>query len=119
MTKEGKIREMIVTADEWIESLAAVELSPEEARYARIIHSGTVEMLRRYLPVETAGREIDIRLTVFQDSGGRQLIANGEVLDMDKPVKNEYNWHGQNTSQWLFACGIVFDKETRDFSTHT
>ena len=34
---------------------------------------------------------------------GTQWLAGFEVKDRNQPVGNEYNWHGQNVSQWLFA----------------
>jgi hypothetical protein len=41
---------------------------------------------------------------------GSQYIAEWAVSDMSKPVENSYNWHGQNTSRWLYAgCLLVQD----------
>jgi hypothetical protein len=50
---------------------------------------------------------------------GHQMIAHCEVIDTQAEVKiNQINWHGQNTSQWIYACGLVFDIETRQYSRH-
>lgn len=38
---------------------------------------------------------------------GEQYIWEFFVNDLDKPVTNEYNFHGQNTSQWLYAGCIL------------
>jgi hypothetical protein len=39
---------------------------------------------------------------------GSQFIAEWAVSDNRKPVENSYNFHGQNTSQWLYAgCLLV------------
>ena len=41
---------------------------------------------------------------------GSQYIAEWAVSDMRKPQENSYNWHGQNTSRWLYAgCLLVQD----------
>jgi hypothetical protein len=38
---------------------------------------------------------------------GSQHIAEFEVKDLGKPVDaNQFNFHGQNTSQWLFAGAL-------------
>ena len=46
-------------------------------------------------------------------------FAEGGVSDLRRPERDEYNFYFQNTSQWLFAFGLVFDTERRDFSIHT
>jgi len=38
---------------------------------------------------------------------GKQIIAEFEVRDLAKPRNDSYNWHGQNTSQWIYAGAIV------------
>lgn len=45
-----------------------------------------------------------------------QYIMTFEVFDRSKPRKNAYNWHGQNTSQWVYA-GCILYQEGR-VSTH-
>ncbi|HUV51622.1 MAG TPA: hypothetical protein VMW64_00930 [Dehalococcoidia bacterium] len=39
--------------------------------------------------------------------GGEQYLWEFWVNDLSSPVQNQYNFHGQNTSQWLYAGGIV------------
>jgi hypothetical protein len=48
---------------------------------------------------------------------GRQLIADWAVFDMAKPERDQYNWHGQNTSQWSMAGCILVD--SGEVSVHT
>ena len=64
-------------------------------------------------------KEPRVEFSGFQDTGGYQLISNGSVSDTSIPWRDSYNWHLQNTSQWLFAFGLVFDKERLEFSIHT
>ena len=47
-----------------------------------------------------------------------QLTLEFEVFDLEKPRKNEFNWHGQNTSQWVYAGAIVCNRETGRISRH-
>jgi hypothetical protein len=41
--------------------------------------------------------------------GGSQYIWEFGVNDRVKPRTDAINWHGQNTSQWIYAGGIVLD----------
>ena len=47
---------------------------------------------------------------------GTQYIWEFYVNDLAKPRASEYNWHGQNTSQWQYA-GCVLLQDGR-VSTH-
>lgn len=40
-------------------------------------------------------------------TAGSQRIWEFGVNDLAKPRTDQINWHGQNTSQWLYAGGIV------------
>ena len=51
-----------------------------------------------------------------QGYNGTQYIWEFHVNDTAKPAKNEYNWHGQNTSQWCYAGCILL--EAGKVSTH-
>ena len=42
-------------------------------------------------------------------ASGAQLLAEFEVNDTTQPQQNQYNWHGQNTSQWIYAGCILFN----------
>ena len=48
----------------------------------------------------------------------KQCIIDFSVSDSDRPVEDKYNWHLQNTSQWLYAGAIMYDKEDKSFSAH-
>ena len=50
--------------------------------------------------------------------GGSQLIWEFGVNDLVKPRTDQINWHGQNTSQWLYAGGIVLDADGRVSRNH-
>ena len=39
-------------------------------------------------------------------NAGSQYIAEWGVKDLRKELKESINWHGQNTSQWLFAGAL-------------
>lgn len=73
------------------------------------------------IPSAMAERTIkpQLYMSLFRDTGGRQLICNWSCSDLSRPVQNTYNWHLQETSQWIYAGAIVFDKEHKDFSIHT
>ena len=47
---------------------------------------------------------------------GLQRIWEFYVNDLAQPVKDSINWHGQNTSQWLYAGAIVL--QNRQISRH-
>jgi len=58
-------------------------------------------------------------MSLFQDMGGYQLICDWACSDLNKPRGNAYNFHLQNTSQWVYAGAIIFDKVRKEFSIHT
>ena len=47
---------------------------------------------------------------------GDQYIWEFYVNELARPRENSYNWHGQNTSQWLYAGCILLDHKR--VSTH-
>ena len=49
---------------------------------------------------------------------GSQWIADFSVNDLEKEVKDEFNWHGQNISKWKYAGCICFDERDKRVSTH-
>ena len=48
-----------------------------------------------------------IKMTSFKRAG-KQWIADFSVSDMAKPEKEQYNFHLQNTSQWVYAVCILY-----------
>jgi len=61
---------------------------------------------------EKEGHEISV---IFNKFDG--YTAFFSVSAIDKPVKDEYNWFGQNTSRWLYAGCIQVNKDG-SVSTH-
>ena len=47
---------------------------------------------------------------------GEQRIWEFYVNDLTQPAQESYNFHGQNTSQWLYAGAIVL--QNRKVSRH-
>jgi len=58
-----------------------------------------------------------ISFSEIREAGG-QLILEFTVTDLGKKKKNEYNWHGQNTSRWVYAGCVLYDKATDSISRH-
>ena len=50
-------------------------------------------------------------------TAGTQHIAEFSIYNLDKPKGNSVNWHGQNTSQWVFAGGLLV--QDKRVSIHT
>jgi hypothetical protein len=60
-----------------------------------------------------------IKMNDTEKHSHSEIVINtlGMLLnDLDKPKDNSYNWHMQNTSQWVYAGAIVL--EDGDVSTH-
>jgi hypothetical protein len=64
------------------------------------------------------GKKVKVYFTAFSGDPEGQMMANFSVKDLGKEVKDSYNWHGQNTSQWIFA-GCLLSSEDGSFSIHT
>ena len=113
------LTENIPTTEEQLYTLEQiVTLTAEEIDSFNNVYQRAIDMCRRYVP-ETDG-SYEINFSKFQNPyGGHQIILEGAVKDLGRPVHNSYNWHLQNTSQWLFAFGLLFDISRRDFSLHT
>lgn len=82
------------------------------------------ELIKKYLYIVSGMRSDSergtlpfARLQPFHQSGS-QWIANFSLDDTSKPVDvSKINWHGQFTSQWLWAGCILF--QDGEFSIHT
>lgn len=46
------------------------------------------------------------------DNRGSQWVANFSVKNLSIPESNQYNWHLQNVSQWVYAGCILFDERS-------
>jgi len=55
---------------------------------------------------------------IFGDvrNAGSQYIWEFYVNDLAQPVRDSYNYHGQNTSQWLYAGAILL--QNHEVSRH-
>ena len=63
--------------------------------------------------------EVRINFSPFHKTPHQhEYIAEFSVLDLTLPEKDSYNWHGQNTSQWLYAGALVYDPESNEISSH-
>jgi len=49
---------------------------------------------------------------------GSQWVSDFSVKDLEKEVKDQFNFHFQNTSQWVYAGCILFDEKDNSISTH-
>jgi len=58
-----------------------------------------------------------ITLQTFVKNGS-QWISDFSVKDLEKEVKDQFNFHSQNTSQWVYAGCILFDEKDNSISTH-
>lgn len=98
--------------------LTAQEIEAFSDRYDRIVH-----LLDMYIPKGAADdpdQKVSVSLYDFRDHGGYQIISDpNNVSNTNIKPSGQYNWHLQDTTQWLFACGFVFDTERREFSIHT
>ena len=54
------------------------------------------------------GQQAEKPQIVFKDfrKAGSQYLWEFWVNDLVTPKREAYNWHGQNTSQWLYAGAI-------------
>lgn len=55
---------------------------------------------------EENGGEARVIMDIFKGNS-----AFFSVYDYSKDKKDEYNWHGQNTSQWVYAGCIQVSKD--------
>ena len=104
--------DQIATFQELLDSL------PNEAKTEAII-----QRLKTFYEIETgllhkyaSGAEKPSMTLLSFTKSGSQYIADFWVNDLGLPKENKYNWHLQNTSQWLYAgCILVQDGRV---STH-
>lgn len=66
---------------------------------------------------KSAKGEASVTMGIFTGDPRGQLICEVAVNDSGKPFDaNAINWHGQNTSRWLYAGAIVY--QDGRISTH-
>jgi len=99
---------MIVTFQELLDSL------PEDQR--KLVKNDLKQRYHNICKRLAEYMQHDRTFHKFYQSGD-QWIAPFEVRDLSKPVLDQYNYHLQNTSQWLWAgCILVQDGRV---SVHT
>lgn len=105
--------ESIATFQEMLDSLPADQITEEVKTRLQYFYDIEVKRLKEY-----AGRaeKPSVTLLPFTRSGS-QYIANFWVNDLSLPYKDQYNWHLQNTSQWLYA-GCILVQDGRVISHH-
>jgi hypothetical protein len=105
----------IPTIDEMINFIDNVDALPSLADFIETVAWELAVMVREGayakhpVIVMESGRKAE-------SYGRAQYIFEFWVNDMAKPLKNQYNWHLQNTSRWLYA-GAICVCEKR-ISTH-
>jgi len=104
--------EHIISLNDLLDSLPDSEKTGSVKAMVTAEYWHELKRMRKYKKEEDY---IDLYMYPFRQAGS-QFIAEFEVNDRSKPVKNEYNWYLQNTSQWLYAgCILVQNGEV---STH-
>ena len=81
----------------------------------RLAYDEEVKMITRYA---LQAKEPRVILSPFRNAGS-QFISEFEVLDLFKENNpGQINWHGQNTSQWVYAGCILYDRVDNRVSRH-
>lgn len=102
----------IVTFEDLLSSLPNDQKTEDVINSLRFWYEEEVRRLNEYAK---SAKEPSIGLLPFSQSGS-QYIAEFWVNDLGLSKENKYNWHLQNTSQWLYAgCILVQDGRV---STH-
>ena len=95
--------ERIATFQELLNSLPDEERTEDVIQGLKSCYDAEVSLLRKYA---SRAERPAIALLPFARCG-RQYIADFWVNDLGLPKENKYNWHLQNTSQWLYAGCIL------------
>jgi phosphopantetheine adenylyltransferase len=103
---------MIIPFEDLVNSIPKELRTPEIIKGVKEKYDIEVEILNTYM---NKAKQPVGSLQEFQKAGS-QLIAEFWVNDIDIPKENAYNFHGQNTSQWLYAGCILIDNN--QVSTH-
>lgn len=102
----------MITSDQLLNSLPNVERTPFVENSVRDAYSREIENISYYTKNAV---NPSVGFDTFRQSGN-QFIAEFWVNDLVLEKKNQYNWHMQNTSQWLYAgCILLQDGKV---STH-
>jgi hypothetical protein len=102
----------IVTFEDLVRSLPDDQRTEDVTNRLKFWYEEEVRILNE---CAKNAKEPSIGLLPFCRSGD-QYIAEFWVSDLSKPIIARYNWHIQNTSQWLYA-GCILVQNGR-VSTH-
>jgi len=102
----------IATFEELLNSLPVGQKKESVIKDLKYWYEKELEILHKF--AKNAKKPL-IGLLTFTRTGS-QFISEFWVNDLSKPKKQEYNWHLQNTSQWLYAGCILV--ENGRVSTH-
>jgi len=102
----------IATFEELLNSLPVGQKTEDVIKDLKYWYEREVKMLN-----ECAKNSLKPSIGLFPfNKSGSQYISEFWVKDLSKSETDEYNWHLQNTSQWLYAgCLLVQDGRV---STH-
>lgn len=100
------------TFQELLNSLPDDQKTEDVIQKLRFWYESELDILNRYA---SKAKAPSMALLPFTRSGS-QYIANFWVNDLSRPKEEKYNWHLQNTSQWLYA-GCILVQNGR-VSTH-
>jgi hypothetical protein len=95
------------------ELVEGVPISTEVDEYGHTVlqnlYGAIAEELMQCLQEAARAQEPHIFFNPMRKAGG-QMIWEFGVNDLVKPKTDQINWHGQNTSQWLYAgCVLLHD----------
>lgn len=97
---------IIATFEELLNSLPVEQKTEEVIKDLKYWYEREIKILNEY---SKSAKEPSIGFFPFNKSGDH-YIAEFWVNDLAKLKREEYNWHLQNTSQWLYAgCILVQD----------
>ena len=110
----------VIRERKWTSLIDLISGIPKESNTEGVILRLTMAYKSEMQQIEQAENRADHTLSVLLPwrIAGSQYIAEFYVNNMKLDEKDEYNWHGQNTSRWLYAGAIVFDETDKRISTH-
>lgn len=95
----------IVEFHKILEGIPREDMPIDIAKFWEIVAYELTELFR----VGSSARVGQVVFNPYRKAGD-QYIWEFFVNDLAKPHRPvEMNWHGQNTSQWLYAGGILLD----------
>ena len=111
-----KIDIEVATLNSILESLESMGVVLDDDGF-QDLHTMYGRELSQMIQYAQTAQEPRISLSM-PHQGGRQIVINFAVSDMQKLEKPELNWHLQNTSQWVYAGALVYDTKDKEWSSH-